>query len=142
MKIKKLKPTCDLRTIKDGRGAIFTFLPKDPLVEFNFLIINKGKIRGNHYHPEFDEYFLITQGEGVIVTKDSEKAKEEFIFMSKGDCFHIPKNTSHVFYAITDLNAIAMLTKKWDDCNSPIVHENLGMGEGDLGNLKHKDKKK
>jgi mannose-6-phosphate isomerase-like protein (cupin superfamily) len=133
MKIKKLNPTCDLRTIRDGRGGIFTFLPKDPLVEFSFVFIKKDKIRGNHYHPEFDEYFLITKGEGVVVSKDSEDSIEEFLYVSKGDCLYIPMNTLHVYYAITDLNAVSLLTKKWGDCNPPIVHENLGMGVGDLG---------
>ena len=141
MKIKKLTPTCDLRTVKDGRGGIFTFYPEDPLVEFSFVFIKKNKVRGNHYHPEFDEYFLITNGEGVLVTKDSNDSKEEFLYMSKGDCFHIPKETLHVFYAISDLNAVAMLTKKWDECKPPIVHENLGMGEGDLGDPGYKQTK-
>ena len=26
-----------------------------------------------------------------------------------------------------------MLTKKWDDCKNPIIHQNLGMGTGDHG---------
>ena len=138
MKIKKMNPICDLRTVKDGRGGIFTWLPKDPIVEFNFVFIKANKLRGNHYHPEFDEYFLITEGQGVIVSKSSKKGKEEFLYMGKGDCFYIPKGTNHVFYAITELNAIAMLTKKWDDCNPAIVHENLGMGDGDLGDPNYK----
>jgi len=137
MKIKKLQPTCDLRTVKDGRGGIFTWVPKDPIVEFNLVFIKANKLRGNHYHPEFDEYFLITEGQGVIVNK-SAKGKEDFLYMGKGDCFYIPQGANHVFYAITDLNAIAMLTKKWDDCNPPIVHENLGMGAGDLGDPNYK----
>lgn len=133
MKIKKLEPYCNLSTVKDGRGGIFTFWPKDPIVEFNFMSIKADKIRGNHSHPEFDEYVLITSGEGVIVTKDSASAKEEFIYLSKGQCIYTPKNTTHVFYAITDCNLVSFLTKKWDDCNQPIVHENLGMGKGDHG---------
>ena len=31
MTIEKLIPTCNLNTVKDGRGAIFTFIPKDPI---------------------------------------------------------------------------------------------------------------
>ncbi len=133
MKIQRLNPTCNLATVRDGRGGIFTFLPKDPIVEFNFLFIKSHKIRGNHYHPEFDEYFLLTSGEGVMVTKDSPDEKEVFIYLSKGQCTYAPKNTQHVFYAITDCTAVALITKRWDDCNPPIVHENLGMGIGDHG---------
>ena len=133
MKIERLNPSCNLATVKDGRGGIFTFLPKDPILEFNLLFIKSTKIRGNHYHPEFDEYFVLTSGEGVMVTKDSPDAKEEFIYLSKGQCSYAPKNTPHVFYAITDCTAVALLTKRWDDCSSPIIHENLGMGIGDHG---------
>ena len=130
MRIRKINPQSNLDTIRDGRGGIFTFYPEKPIVEFNFQFINKGKIRGNHYHPEFDEYYLITDGHGVIVTKD-DAGKEEFIYVSKGDCIYLPQDAPHVLYAITDCNMVTFLTKKWDDCKVPIVHENLGMGAGD-----------
>ena len=133
MNVKELIPSTNLNTIRDGRGGIFTFIPKDPIVEFNFNIIKAGKIRGNHFHPEFDEYFMVTSGEGVIVSMDLETGKENFIYLSKGHCTFTPKGTNHVFVAISDCEAIAMLTKKWDDCEKPIVHQNLGMGKGDHG---------
>ena len=131
MKIRKIDPACNLDTVRDGRGGIFTFYPNKPIVEFNFLFLNKGKVRGNHYHPEFDEYYVITDGTGVIVTRDGDK--EAFLYVSKGDCIHIPQGALHVLYGITDVNLVSMLTKKWDDCEKPIVHENLGMGRGDHG---------
>ena len=59
MKIKKIKPLCNLNTKKDGRGAIFSFVPDKPILEWTHQFINKGKIRGNHCHPEFDEYILL-----------------------------------------------------------------------------------
>jgi len=133
MKIERLFPTANLDTVRDERGGIFTFIPHDPIVEFNFNYIKAGKVRGNHYHPEFDEYFLVTEGEGVLVTRDSANSNEDFIFLSKGQCTYSPKGTRHVFIAITDCIAVAMLTKKWDDCENPIIHENMGMGKGDHG---------
>ena len=132
MKIKKLQPECNLDTIRDGRGGIFTFYPDKPIVEFNFQFINKGKIRGNHYHPEYDEYYLFTEGNGVVVTKD-DNDKEEFEYVGVGDCVHIPQGVSHVTYAITDIKYVTFLTKKWDDCKKPIVHEDMGMGKGSHG---------
>jgi len=132
MRIQKIKPECNLATIRDGRGGIFTFYPHDPVVEFNFQFVNKGKIRGNHYHPEFDEYYLFTEGHAVVVTKE-ENGTEEFLYASKGDMVYIPKGVPHVTYAITDFNMVTFLTKKWNDCATPIVHENLGMGTGDHG---------
>ena len=50
MKIERITPSCNLNTVKDGRGGIFTFYPKDPIVEINFNIVKAGKIRGNHHH--------------------------------------------------------------------------------------------
>ena len=57
--IEILTPSCNLSTIDDGRGGIFTWIPDEPLKEFNMLYFKPGKVRGNHYHPEFTEYFLI-----------------------------------------------------------------------------------
>lgn len=125
MKLEILRPSCNIETVSDGRGGIFTWLPEDALVEFNLLYFQPGKTRGNHYHPEFVEYFLVVEGSGVMVTKDSEDAEEEIIHMSKGMCTRAPKGVSHAFYAITSVTAIAMLSKRWDDCNPPIVHSNL-----------------
>ena len=95
-KIETLNPNCNLDTVKDGRGGIFTFYPEDPIVEMNFNIVKTGKIRGNHHHPEFDEYYILTSGEGVLIYKD-EDDKDEFIFMSRGTCTRTPKGVSHVF---------------------------------------------
>ena len=133
MKIEEILPLCNLNTVKDGRGGIFTFIPKDPIVEFNYNMVKAGKVRGNHHHPEFDEYYLLVSGQGVLVTKDGPSAEDEFVYLSPGHCVRTPKNTSHVFLAITDCTLIVLLTKKWDDCKQPIVHENLGMGKGDHG---------
>lgn len=133
MRMKAFKPNCNLSTVKDGRGAIFSFVPDQPIVEWTHQFINKGKIRGNHCHPEFDEYILLVDGEGIEIEKDTETGEEQYIYMSKGTCVYIPRGTSHVFLAITNCQSVSFLTKKWDDCDKPIVHENLGHGEGDFG---------
>lgn len=131
MKIEVLRPSCNLETVRDGRGGIFTWLPKDPLVEFNMLYFQPGKTRGHHFHPEFNEYFLVVDGSGVMVTKDSPDSPEEQIHMSRGSCVRTPMGTSHAFFAITAVTAIAMLSKRWDDCKPPIVRvEDL---QGDKG---------
>lgn len=126
MKIKKIDPACNLATVRDGRGGIFTFYPDKPIVEFNFQFINKNTVRGNHHHPEFDEYYLFTEGNGVVVTT-SEEGKEEFLYVGVGDAIYIPQGTPHATYAITDIKYVTFLTKKWDDCAVPIVRVDLGM---------------
>lgn len=125
MKLEILKPSCNIDTVKDGRGGIFTWVPEDPLVEFNMLYFKPGATRGNHYHPEFDEYFLVVEGSGVMVTENAKGEEKEVIHMSKGMCTRAPKGVPHAFYAITPVTAVAMLSKKWDDCNPPIVRLDL-----------------
>ena len=122
MKIKILTPSCNIDTVRDGRGGIFTWIPEHKLMEFNLLYFKPGRTRGNHYHPEFHEYFLVVEGEGVMITKDSEDASEEVVHMGKGMCSYNPLGVVHTFYAITPVTAISMLSKPWDDCEKPIIH--------------------
>jgi dTDP-4-dehydrorhamnose 3,5-epimerase-like enzyme len=136
MRMKSFKPGCNLNTIRDGRGAIFSFVPDAPILEWTHQFIKAGKVRGNHCHPEFDEYILLVDGAGVEVEKDEAAGKEHFIYMNKGECIYIPRGTYHVFLAITDCQSVSFLTKRWDDCKQPIIHQNLGLGEGDHGDPK------
>jgi mannose-6-phosphate isomerase-like protein (cupin superfamily) len=121
-----LHPTCNLATLSDGRGGIFTWLPQDAIVEFNMLYFQPGKTRGNHFHPEVNEYFLIVEGEGAMVSRDADAPNgQRLIHMSKGMCVRTPIGVSHAFYAITRVTAIALLSKRWDDCHPPIVREDM-----------------
>lgn len=120
--VEILSPTCNIETVRDGRGGIFTWVPKDALVEFNMLYFQPGKTRGNHWHPEFNEYFLVVEGQGVMVWKRKESDPDNIIHMSKGMCVRTPSGVAHAFYAITSVTAVAMLSKEWEKCNPPIVH--------------------
>ena len=123
MSIKVIQPFCNLETIRDGRGGIFTWLPKEPIVEFNLLFFKPGKTRGFHYHPHFVEYLLCVEGNGVLITReDKNDAKtESSINLSKGVCTRADKNTYHTVYSISEMTLVAMLTHRWDDSNPPIV---------------------
>ena len=122
-KVEILRPQCNLDTVRDGRGGIFTWIPDEPLVEFNMLYFQPGKTRGFHYHPHFIEYSLVTSGSGVLVMREelNDKNSERFIHLSKGICIRTDINVFHTIYAITEMTIIAMLTKKWDDSQPPIV---------------------
>ena len=133
MRMRLFTPSCNLNTIKDGRGAIFPFVPDVPIMEWTHQFIKADKIRGNHCHPE---YILLVDGAGVEVEKNLKTGKEFLIYMNKGTCIFVPKGTYHVFLAITDCQSISFLTKRWDDCKCPIIHTNLGLGEGDHGDPK------
>ena len=122
--IVRFNPSCNLQTIRDGRGGIFTWVPPEPILEWNMLIFHPNKIRGNHYHLEFVEYFMVVEGYGTMVSKDKE-GKEVFFHLSKGQCLRIPIGIPHAFHAIEFTTAMAFLTKRWDDCNPPIIFEHV-----------------
>jgi len=128
-----LRPACNIETVLDGRGGIFTWVPKEPIMEFNMLYFTPGASRGDHYHPEFTEYFLVVEGSGVMVFKEPNGKKEAF-HMSKGDCSYAKPGISHAFHAINNVVSVAMLSKPWDYCKSPIIRKEV------TGKL-YKDKK-
>lgn len=131
----RLESTFNLDTILDGRGGIFTWVPRENIREFNLLYFTPGESRGDHFHPEFTEYFLIVDGSGIMVYTDpkGEKGNEERYHLSRGDCMYTKQGIAHAVHAITPLIAVAMLTKPWDDCDSPIVRCDVS---------RHREKKK
>ena len=102
-KVEIFRPTCNLDTVRDGRGGIFTWVPPEPIVEFNMLYFRPGKSRGYHYHPHFIEYLLIVDGSGVLVTREdpNDPDCEEFVHLSKGICTRTEKNVYHAVHAIS-----------------------------------------
>jgi len=118
--LQALAPDINMATVTDGRGGIFTYYPSDPIVEVNLVMINSGKVRGFHFHKEFDEYFMIISGFGVYVSYDQDGKIVETP-VSGGEMFKVPKGTPHVVYAIETLRCVSMLTKRWNDCAEPIT---------------------
>lgn len=123
--IEILASNCNLSTIKDGRGGIFTWTTDEPIFEFNMVYFSPGKVRGNHFHPEFNEYFLIVEGSVVMVTKDPKTNEDITMLASKGNCFRTPIGVPHAVHALTDATCISLLTKPWSKCTHPIIHEDL-----------------
>jgi hypothetical protein len=57
-----------------------------------------------------------------VTRTDVKSSKtENFITLNKGTCIKTEKNIYHTVYAITKMTIVAMLTKRWDDCDPPIV---------------------
>tara|TARA_B100000963_G_C22233487_1_gene496815 strand:+ start:33 stop:425 length:393 start_codon:yes stop_codon:yes gene_type:complete len=120
-KIIKLDPDINPITVKDGRGIISTFYPQtEDIKEWSYIVTLKGSVRGHHYHKEFDEYIMFVEGSGVY-TELTEDNQELVTPVATGDCIFIPKFTPHTFYPTSDSKAIALITKKWDDCIEPLT---------------------
>jgi mannose-6-phosphate isomerase-like protein (cupin superfamily) len=123
--IEILIPGCNYETLQDGRGAIFSWVPESSIKEFTLLYFNAGKIRGNHYHPEFVEYFLVIQGSISLTTFDSTSRGNITMLAGAGFCFKTPIGVSHAIQAVTDAVCISLITKPWDSCEFPIIRTQL-----------------
>lgn len=121
--VRILRAGCNLETVKDGRGFILTFLPDEPLLEFNIVNFRPSTVRGMHYHPEFVEYSLAVQGEGMFVYREraDDPSSEKSLLMSRGICVSIPTGVVHTIYSVSELTVIALLSKPWDESRPPIV---------------------
>ena len=117
--IQVLQPSINDKGI-DHRGAIYSYIPGNAVVEFVYVDTKAGVVRGNHYHEEFDEYILIVSGEGVYVEILNDGSKRKIV-VGPGIAIYIPSFTTHTFYPISDCKAVSLLTKKWDDCIKPIT---------------------
>tara|TARA_R100001594_G_C4044833_1_gene263930 strand:+ start:273 stop:752 length:480 start_codon:yes stop_codon:yes gene_type:complete len=117
--------SCNVSTIKDGRGGIFTWLPDKPILEFSMVHFLPGAVRGNHSHPEFDEYVLVVDGTVAIVTKNPVDNSDIAMVASKGTCIRTPSGVSHAVHSLTEATYISFLTKPWDECDKPIIREDI-----------------
>lgn len=123
--IEILTPICNPSTITDGRGAIFSWVPEDAIKEFTMLFFSPGKVRGNHYHPEFTEYFLVVDGEVALFTIDPLTGKQIVMLCGKGFCFRTPSGVPHAVQAISSATCISFITLPWDEAENPIVYVDL-----------------
>jgi dTDP-4-dehydrorhamnose 3,5-epimerase-like enzyme len=118
-RIQLLEPNISDKAI-DNRGAIYSYIPYDSLVEFVYIDTKQGVTRGHHYHEEFDEYIMLVNGEGVYLER-LEDGSTRKIVMGAGQTIYIPRLTPHTFVPLTDCKSVSMLTKSWDSCNNPIT---------------------
>lgn len=123
--IEILNPNINLSTVKDGRGAILSWVSEEDIKEFTMLYFYPHQTRGNHYHPEFVEYFLVTEGSIVLTTIDNNTGEQLSITGGRGFCFRTPIGVPHATNALEFSTCISLLTKPWDMCEKPIVHQSL-----------------
>lgn len=123
--IEILDPLCNPDTLLDGRGGIFSWVPSEAILEFTLLFFHPNKSRGNHYHPEFIEYFLVVDGVISLTTFDSNLDKKISTIGGPGFCFKSPKSVPHLVRALSEAKCVSLITKPWDECSVPIVYQDL-----------------
>lgn len=106
---------------EDERGSITTFLPHEPLSEYNLVIVRGGTVRGMHYHPHFIEYLLFVSGKGTLRSQDVRGGPVALTDIYPGLSTRAIPGVAHAIFADEDVTAIALLTRRWRDSDPPIV---------------------
>jgi len=101
-KIKFILPDINDKAI-DSRGAIYSFIPHDEIVEFCYVTTKSGHARGHHYHKEFDEYLMLVDGEGIYLELLDDGTVRKIV-IGAGQTLYVPRLTPHTFIPITDCN--------------------------------------
>ncbi len=100
----------------DGRGYIKGLINKGSWQELNMIFTINGVTRGNHYHKDIFELFIILEGSIDVVVQRVRNNKfygKEYKYLVKnGDVFIIEPMVNHVFYVKTDAKWINALSKK------------------------------
>ena len=113
----------------DKRGSFLGLINFGNWEEINFICSEAGTIRGNHYHENTDELFIILEGkikiilQNVLGKKDLENKKETFS-VKEGDVFLIKKNVNHIFEIIEHSKWINVLSQKINK-EKPDIHRIL-----------------
>ena len=113
----------------DERGSINGLVNFGNWKEINIISSDAGTIRGNHYHKDIDELFLVLEGkirinlQKVLNNKVLDNEMKTFI-VSEGDVFLIKKNVNHIFETIENSKWINVLSQKVNK-DTPDIHRIL-----------------
>ena len=113
----------------DKRGYFRGLINFGNWEEINFICSEAGTIRGNHYHENTDELFIILEGkikiilQKVLVKKDLANNRKTFN-VKEGDVFLIKKNVNHIFEIIEHSKWINVLSQKINE-EKPDIHRIL-----------------
>lgn len=118
-RIQLLTPDINDKAV-DHRGAIYSYVPHDHIVEFVYIDTKAGVTRGHHYHTEFDEYIMLVHGEGIYLEPLDDGTTRKIV-MAPGFVVYIPVGTPHTFVPLSDCKSVSFLTKQWDHCTIPIT---------------------
>lgn len=109
----------------DERGTFEGLVNFGEWREINLITSDSGVKRGDHYHKETIELFIILEGEikvNLRMVKDGKligNTKE--LFLKAGDVFVIEPYVNHTFFVIKDGKWINVLSKTIDP-KQPDIH--------------------
>ncbi len=106
----------------DERGEFICFI-SERLREYrdlNYTVTSAGNTRGDHYHKDTNELFIMLSGEIELtiekVENDEITGTEKYTF-SAYDMFEIEPYENHTIIVTSDCTWISLLSKPFDDSN-------------------------
>lgn len=100
---------------KDDRGSLEGIINHGEWREINIITSSAGSVRGNHYHEQIAELFIILDGEITVVSQEvldgnlvGDIAESN---MTTGDVFLVEPFTNHIFYVRKDSRWINVLSR-------------------------------
>ena len=110
----------------DKRGSFLGLINFGNWKEINIICSEADTVRGDHYHENTDELFLILEGiikitlQKVLDNKVLDNEKKTFD-VQEGDVFLIKKNVNHIFETIEYSKWINVLSQKLNK-DKPDIH--------------------
>ena len=110
----------------DKRGSFLGLINFGNWKEINIICSEADTVRGDHYHKNTDELFLILEGkikitlQNVLDNKVLDNEKKTFD-VQEGDVFLIKKNVNHIFETIEYSKWINVLSQKLNK-DKPDIH--------------------
>lgn len=100
---------------KDDRGSLEGIINHGEWREINIITSSAGSVRGNHYHKQIAELFIILDGEITVVAQEvrdgnlvGDIAERN---VTTGDVFLVEPFTNHTFYVRKDSRWINVLSR-------------------------------
>ena len=106
----------------DKRGSFLGLINFGNWKEINIICSEADTVRGDHYHKNTDELFLILEGK-ITLQKVLDNEKKTFD-VQEGDVFLIKKNVNHIFETIEYSKWINVLSQKLN-IDNPDLHRTV-----------------
>lgn len=89
---------------EDERGQISNILSGVEIRHIAIITSKKGSIRGNHFHPDQEQYIYVLEGEmdswSRPVNSSDGNIRQQRV--NVGDLLYCAPNIAHAYYALTD----------------------------------------
>ncbi len=110
---------------EDPRGSIQGLINSGSWREVNLITSSKNSIRGDHYHKETIELFIILEGEIEVISQrvvnNALMGNDTHFIVRSGDVFMVEPFCNHIFVVREDSKWINMLSEPIDKV-SPDIH--------------------